>query len=37
MAPLRRADDAVELDTTELSLEQVVERATAIVRERTGR
>ena len=37
VAPLRRADDAVELDTSELSLDQVVEAAVAIVRERTGR
>ena len=32
-SPLKPAADAVELDTTELSLEQVVERVVAMVRE----
>jgi len=35
-APLRPAEDAVLLDTTELSEEQVTERLLALVRERSG-
>jgi cytidylate kinase len=31
---LRRADDAVELDTTGLSVDEVVERVVALARER---
>jgi cytidylate kinase len=30
-SPLRRAGDAFELDTTELSIEQVVDRIAALV------
>jgi cytidylate kinase len=33
-APLRRAADAVEIDSTELSLDQVLDRMEAVVRER---
>jgi CMP/dCMP kinase len=33
-SPLRRASDAVELDTTELSVAEVVERVVALARER---
>ncbi|MFE3095247.1 (d)CMP kinase [Streptomyces sp. NPDC059248] len=33
-SPLAKADDAVEVDTTELTLQQVVERVTALVEER---
>jgi CMP/dCMP kinase len=36
VAPLRRADDAVEVDTSGLSIDEVVEAALAIVRARLG-
>jgi CMP/dCMP kinase len=36
LAPLRRADDALEIDTSELTPEEVVERMVAVVRERGG-
>ena len=36
VAPLRRADDAVELDTSGLDIEQVVEAARRIVATRLG-
>ena len=36
VAPLRRADDAVELDTSGLDIDQVVEAARAIVLARLG-
>lgn len=36
VAPLRKAADAVELDTSQLTLEQVVDELVAIVRSRTG-
>jgi len=35
-APLRRADDAVDIDSTDLSLEEVLSRMEAIVRERVA-
>lgn len=35
-APLRKADDAVEIDTTSITIEQVVERIMALVMERIG-
>ena len=34
MSPLTRADDAVEIDTTGLSIEDVIERVLALVAER---
>ncbi|MGF1468206.1 MAG: (d)CMP kinase [Sandaracinaceae bacterium] len=37
VSPLRPADDAVQLDTTEADLEQVVESLVDLVRRRTGR
>ncbi|MDX6353655.1 MAG: CMP/dCMP kinase [Streptomyces sp.] len=33
-SPLAKADDAVEVDTTQLTLEQVIERVVALVREK---
>lgn len=36
-SPLAKADDAVEVDTTELTLEQVVECVVTLVEERTSR
>lgn len=36
IAPLKRAPDAIDVDTTQLSLDQVVELMTARVRERLG-
>lgn len=33
-SPLKQADDAILLDTTELSLEESIEKATAIIKER---
>jgi cytidylate kinase len=36
LAPLRRAEDALELDTSELTPEEVVERMAAVIRERGG-
>ena len=36
VAPLRKADDAVEVDTSELTLDEVVDAVVAIVRERTA-
>lgn len=36
VAPLRPADDAVHLDTTDLDLDAVVDRLASLVRERTG-
>jgi cytidylate kinase len=35
-SPLKPADDAVEVDTTGLSVDEVVERIVALVRERSG-
>ncbi|HEY2769648.1 MAG TPA: (d)CMP kinase [Solirubrobacteraceae bacterium] len=35
-SPLQAADDAVELDSTGLTLDQVVDRIASLVRERTG-
>jgi cytidylate kinase len=35
-SPLQAADDALELDSTGLSLDQVVDRIASLVRERTG-
>ncbi len=35
-APLKKADDAVEVDSTELSLEQVVEKISDIITEKTA-
>ena len=37
VAPLRKADDAVEIDSTRLSLEAVVDRMVEVVRQRSGR
>lgn len=36
LAPLRKADDAIEVDTTGLTVEQVVDRLEAMVRQRMG-
>jgi cytidylate kinase len=36
VAPLRKADDAVEVDTSELTLDEVVDAVVAIVREKTA-
>ncbi|EIJ78701.1 cytidylate kinase [Bacillus methanolicus PB1] len=36
VAPLRKADDAFEIDTTSLSIEQVVDKIMALVEERIG-
>ena len=36
VAPLRQADDAVLLDTTDLDFDQVVEKVLEIIREKTG-
>ncbi|MCU9613723.1 (d)CMP kinase [Caldibacillus lycopersici] len=36
IAPLKKADDAVEIDTTSLSIDQVVERIMELVWERVG-
>ncbi len=36
VAPLRKADDAVEVDTSELTLDEVVDAVVAIARERTA-
>jgi len=36
LAPLRKADDAIEVDTSELTIEQVVERMLAEVERRRG-
>jgi cytidylate kinase len=35
VAPMRKADDAVEIDTTDLTPEQVLERALAVIDART--
>ena len=35
-APLRKADDAVEVDTSELTLDEVVDAVVAVARERTA-
>jgi cytidylate kinase len=35
-SPLRKAEDAVEVDTSDLSIEEVVERVLEIVEEKTG-
>jgi CMP/dCMP kinase len=35
-SPLAKADDAVEVDTTDLTLEQVIERIVALVEEKRG-
>lgn len=35
-APLKRADDAIEVDTSELSLDESVERICALISDRTG-
>nr|WP_304621780.1 (d)CMP kinase [Rhodothermus marinus] len=37
VAPLRKADDAVELDTTSLSIDEQVQRVYELVRERQRR
>ena len=31
LAPLRKADDAVEIDTTDLSIEEVADKITALI------
>src|SRR3989441_2207711 len=36
LAPLRKADDAIEVDTSELTIDQVVERMLAEVERRRG-
>jgi cytidylate kinase len=36
VAPLRRAEDAIEIDTAGLKPEEVVARMAAVVRERGG-
>ncbi|MBY0122571.1 (d)CMP kinase [Bacillus sp. S/N-304-OC-R1] len=36
VAPLKKADDAIEIDTTSLNIEQVVERIMVLVHERIG-
>ncbi len=35
-APLKRADDAIEVDTSELSLDESIERICALISDRTG-
>lgn len=35
-SPLRKADDAVEVDTSEMTIEEVVERVLEIIEEKTG-
>lgn len=35
-APLKRADDAIEVDTSELTLEESIERICALISDRTG-
>ncbi|HTL12370.1 MAG TPA: (d)CMP kinase [Bdellovibrionota bacterium] len=37
VAPLRRAQDAVEIDTSELTLDEVVDRMAQVIRERLGK
>lgn len=37
IAPLKKADDAVEVDTTALGLEEVVEKITEIITSKTGK
>ncbi|TRY16833.1 cytidylate kinase, partial [Geobacillus sp. LEMMJ02] len=34
VAPLKKAEDAIEIDTTSLSIDEVVDRIMRIVRER---
>jgi cytidylate kinase len=34
VAPLRKADDAIEIDSTQLTVEEVVEKMVKIVRDR---
>ena len=36
ISPLKKADDAIELDTSELTIDEVVERMRELYRERTG-
>ena len=36
VAPLRPAEDAIVVDTTDLNIEQVVERVLAVIAEKTG-
>lgn len=36
IAPLKQADDAVLVDTSEMNLEQVLEALETIVKEKTG-
>ena len=36
VAPLRRAEDAIEIDTSDLTPDQVIDRMAAIVRSRGG-
>ena len=35
-APLKRADDAIEVDTSELTLDESIERICALISDRTG-
>ena len=35
-SPLRKADDAVEVDTSDMTIEEVVERVLQIIKEKTG-
>ena len=35
-SPLRKADDAIEIDTSDMSIEEVAEAVLKIVREKTG-
>ena len=35
-SPLRKADDAVEIDTSDMTIEEVVERVLEIIKEKTG-
>ncbi|MBQ9374873.1 MAG: (d)CMP kinase [Ruminococcus sp.] len=37
IAPLKKADDAIEVDSTELSLEQVVDKIYGIILDKTGK
>ena len=35
-SPLKKADDAIELDTSDMTIEEVAQRVTEIIREKTG-
>lgn len=35
-SPLRKADDAIEIDTSDMSLEEVTERVLEIIKEKVG-